>query len=169
MVCKLRAGWLPVPDHVGILILDFHPPELWEKSLWFKALSLWHFIFRACCCLVTKLCLTLLRPYGHYNLPGSLCPWDSPGKNTWVEKDLPEPETEPTAPALTGRFFTTEPPGKRCESLSQPADTPLWEWGFWSWAERCFSLRDLCPGSLPWKPRSSCASDGHMQPFNDHR
>jgi len=26
--------------------------------------------------------------------------------------DLPHPGTEPTSPALEGRFFTTEPPGK---------------------------------------------------------
>ena len=26
--------------------------------------------------------------------------------------DLPNPEIEPTSPALGGRFFTTEPPGK---------------------------------------------------------
>ena len=26
--------------------------------------------------------------------------------------DLPNPEMEPTSPALVGRFFTTEPPGK---------------------------------------------------------
>ena len=26
--------------------------------------------------------------------------------------DLPDPGIEPTSPALTGRFFTTEPPGK---------------------------------------------------------
>ena len=32
-------------------------------------------------------------------------PFPSPG-------DLPDPETEPMASALAGRFFTTEPPGK---------------------------------------------------------
>ena len=26
--------------------------------------------------------------------------------------DLPDPGIEPESPALTGRFFTTEPPGK---------------------------------------------------------
>ena len=47
-----------------------------------------------------------------------LCPWDFPGKNTGVEchffspGDLPDPDLEPTAPALAGGFFTTEPPGK---------------------------------------------------------
>jgi len=32
-------------------------------------------------------------------------PFPSPG-------DLPDPGIKPTSPALTGRFFTTEPPGK---------------------------------------------------------
>ena len=32
-------------------------------------------------------------------------PFPSPG-------DLPDPGMEPTSPALTGGFFTTEPPGK---------------------------------------------------------
>ena len=45
------------------------------------------------------------------------CPWDSPGKITGEllcppPGDLPNPETEPTSPALAGGFFTTEPPGK---------------------------------------------------------
>ena len=36
---------------------------------------------------------------------GSGLPFPSPG-------DLPDPGVEPTLPALAGRFFTTEPPGK---------------------------------------------------------
>ena len=32
-------------------------------------------------------------------------PFPSPG-------DLPDPGIEPVSPALTGEFFTTEPPGK---------------------------------------------------------
>ena len=32
-------------------------------------------------------------------------PFPTPG-------DLPKPRIEPTSPTLTGRFFTTEPPGK---------------------------------------------------------
>ena len=34
-------------------------------------------------------------------------PFLSPG-------DLPNPGTEPVSPALAGRFFTSEPPGKPC-------------------------------------------------------
>ena len=46
-----------------------------------------------------------------------LCPWDYPGKNAGVSfpppGDLPNPGIEPRSLmplALTGRFFTTEPP-----------------------------------------------------------
>ena len=30
-------------------------------------------------------------------------------------RDLPDPGIEPMSPALAGRFFTTEPPGKSCK------------------------------------------------------
>ena len=47
-----------------------------------------------------------------------LCPWDFPHKSTGMglpfpsPGDLPDPGFEPGSPALAGRFFTTEPPGK---------------------------------------------------------
>ena len=50
--------------------------------------------------------------------PQVFCPWDSPGKNTGVGSHsllqgiLPDPGIEPRPPALTGRFFIPEPPGK---------------------------------------------------------
>ena len=51
------------------------------------------------------------------------CPWDFPGKE-WVPfpspGDLPDSGTEPvslTSPALAGRYFTAEPPGKCLEGL----------------------------------------------------
>ena len=59
-----------------------------------------------------------LQPHGlqHSRL---LCPRDSPGKNTGLPfpppGDLPDPGIKLTSllsPALAGRFFTTEPPGK---------------------------------------------------------
>ena len=37
-------------------------------------------------------------------------PFPSPG-------DLPNPETEPLSPALAGKFFTSEPPGKLSDLL----------------------------------------------------
>ena len=71
---------------------------------------------RYCCRLVTKSCLTFATPrtvahqaavsmgflrHGYW----SGLPFPSPG-------DLPNPGIEPVCPALTGRFFPTEPPGK---------------------------------------------------------
>jgi len=47
-----------------------------------------------------------------------LCSWDFSGKNTGegfyflLHGDLPDLGIEPMSPALAGRFFTTEPPGK---------------------------------------------------------
>ena len=75
-----------------------------------------HELKRVCCCLVTKSCLA----------HSSLIPWAValPGSSVhgifqsrilgWVlpPKDLPHPRIEPVCPALAGRFFTTEPPGK---------------------------------------------------------
>ena len=34
--------------------------------------------------------------------------------------NIPDPEIEPESPELTGRFLTTEPPGKRQMSLASP-------------------------------------------------
>ena len=65
---------------------------------------------------VTQACPTLCDPMG-CSLPGSSgygilqqeswsgLPFPSPG-------DLPKPGVEPAFPAMAGRFFTTEPPGK---------------------------------------------------------
>ena len=82
--------------------------------------------FRGHCCLVAKLCLTLcsimdyiacqaLLPMGFSRLEyWSGLPLPSPG-------DLPDPVSKlvsPVSPALPGRFFTTEPPGKPLEENS---------------------------------------------------
>ena len=39
--------------------------------------------------------------------------------------DLPDPGLEPTCPALAGRFFTTEPPGKPVAGTSVPDNETL--------------------------------------------
>ena len=44
--------------------------------------------------------------------------------------DLPDPGIEPTSPALAGRFFTTEPPGKPCKRWNSGVKV----------AERCSSF-----------------------------
>ena len=71
-----------------------------------------------CCCLVGKSCPTL-GDLTDCSLPGlgfprqeywSGLPFPSPG-------DPPDPGIETASPALAGRFFTTEPPGKPCISL----------------------------------------------------
>ena len=52
-------------------------------------------------------------------LPGLLCPWHLSRQEKWsglpfpTPGDLPDPGIEPRSPALAGRFFTTEPPGKQ--------------------------------------------------------
>ena len=62
------------------------------------------------CCLVSKSCLTLSWPDGLLSIGyprqkyWSGLPFTFPG-------DLPNPEIEPTSPALAGGFFTTEPLG----------------------------------------------------------
>ena len=69
------------------------------------------------CCLITKLWPTL-RPHGLYSPPGSSVHGIFPRQEYWSELpfpppgDLPKPEIKPTPPALAGRFFTTELPGK---------------------------------------------------------
>ena len=73
--------------------------------------------------LVTKSCRTLYDPMDS-SLPGfsvhgifsrqeywSGWPFPSPG-------DLPNPQIEPTSPALTGGSFTTVPPGKHVQDIT---------------------------------------------------
>ena len=67
--------------------------------------------------LVAQLCLTLCSPMD-YGLPGSSS-MGFPRQEYWsglpfpAPGDLPNPGTKPVSPALIGRFFTTEPPGKQ--------------------------------------------------------
>ena len=70
-----------------------------------------------CCCLVSKLCPVVFQPFGRQ--PARLfCLWDFPSKNPGVDchfflqRNLPNPEIKPPSPALAGRFFTIELPGK---------------------------------------------------------
>ena len=69
-----------------------------------------------CCCLISKSCLTLLRPHGlqpakslSMGFPRqeycSGLPFPSPG-------DLPSPGIKPVTPVSAGRFLTSEPPRK---------------------------------------------------------
>ena len=80
---------------------------------------------RVQCCLVVKSCLTVFWRYG-WQPTRLLYPWSFPGRNTGVRFPfpptgvLPDPGIKPTSPALRGRSFTTEPPGKaRVQYLSR--------------------------------------------------
>ena len=82
--------------------------------------------FRGCGCLVAKSCLTVCSSidYIAWQAPLSMgfsrleywsgLPFPSPG-------DLPDPGSKlasPVSPALAGRYFTIEPPGKPLEENS---------------------------------------------------
>ena len=76
--------------------------------------------------------------------------------------DLPGPGIGPVSPALAGRFFTTEPPGKPPVPYLIPSSSPFWGTGF---------LLGFCPfanaTSSAWKKhRFICTStDIHQQMF----
>ena len=76
-------------------------------------------LFNLCCCLVTKSCPSLLRPY-ELQPARFLCPWDFPGKNTRVgchfllqgifQTQVLDPPLPPPS-CVESRFFTAEPWG----------------------------------------------------------
>ena len=68
------------------------------------------------CCLVTKSCLTLLRPHG-LQTTRFLCPWDSSGKYVGVGclfflQQILQSRDQTHVSCMAGGFFTTEPEGK---------------------------------------------------------
>ena len=70
-----------------------------------------------CCCSVAKSCSTFCDPMDS-NLPGSSLSMEFSWQEYWSEFPfpspgiLPDPGIEPVSPALGGRFFNSEPPGK---------------------------------------------------------
>ena len=73
------------------------------------------------CGLVAESCLTLCDPMD-CSLPSSSVHGISQARVLkWVaisfSRDLPNPGIKPVSPALAGRFFTTEPPGKPGDSI----------------------------------------------------
>ena len=101
-----------------------------QLSYWvpFNWLPSTQYLWSCCCCLVAKLCLTLLWPHELYvacqtpwsigffkQVYWSVVPFLIPG-------DLPSPGIQPASPTLTGRFFTTEPPGEPLSCLHFPAN-----------------------------------------------
>ena len=71
-----------------------------------------------CCCFVAQLCPTLLWSNGCYSFVAHQVPLSMrfPRQEYWSglsfpsPGDLLDPGTEPTSPALAGKFFTAEPP-----------------------------------------------------------
>ena len=81
-------------------------------------------LFTHTCMLSHSVVSDFLQPHG-LQPTRSLCPWDFPGKNTRVgchfllQGIFPTQGLNPylfTSPALAGRFFTAEPPGKRARA-----------------------------------------------------
>ena len=75
------------------------------------------YIYMCCCCLVANSCLSLLGPPWTVACQAPLS-LGFPRKEYWSRFAfpspvyLPDPGMETASPALAGRFFTTEPPGK---------------------------------------------------------
>ena len=113
-----RRGWTGRPEFSGCRKYVFlrtqyvsHVRESCSEVIIFISIRL------TCECSVVS---DLLQPYG-LQPTRLLCPWDFSGKYIGVAqpfpppRDLPHPGIEPkslASPALTGRFFTTVPPGK---------------------------------------------------------
>ena len=73
-------------------------------------------LYFCCCGLVTQSCLTLLRTHG-LQPTWLLCQWDLPGKNPgmgchFLLQGSSSACIKPKSPALAGRIFITDPPGK---------------------------------------------------------
>ena len=118
----LQQAYVPLPPDSRSLpslgrLSGFPQPSL---TYWFQT-----------CFLVTKSCLNLWDSHGLQ--PASLlCPWDFPGKNSGVgchfllQRDLSSPGLEPASPAMTGRFFTAELPGKPASRLEWCKGAKQW-------------------------------------------
>ena len=133
-----------------------------------------------CCCLVPRLCPTLLQPHG-LQPPRLLYRWDFPGKTTGVDchfllqGHLPDSGIEPASPALAGGFFTTEPSGKsRNLGYTQSnyffplnhnnfSHNPLWL------EVLCCSYKFQCPGHTQSQVRISEVGPRHQGFFKFSR
>ena len=90
------------------VVLNWH----WKYQCKLMILSIHIYV---CYCLVTKFCLTHLRPHG-LQLTRLLCPWEFPGKNTGMGCHFLLQIIFLTKSSNPGclhyRFFTPESPGK---------------------------------------------------------
>ena len=93
-----------------------------------------------------------------YSLPG-LCPGDFPGKNTGAGchflllGNLPDPGIELASPTFACSFFTTEPPGQACATI-----TAIWFHNIFVIPGRSpipiCSQSQFPPPLPPWEPLS---------------
>ena len=82
---------------------------------WFSLSWLLYIWYYCCCCWIAKLCPLLWPWILACQAPLSMgFPWQEywSGLPFPPLGDCPSPGVEPMFPSLTGRFFTTEPPGK---------------------------------------------------------
>ena len=92
-------------------------PSFPRKVSVFVPCVLGSFLKSCClCCLVSQSCPTLCNPMNlARQVPLSM---GFPRQEYWTglpfpsSEDLPDPGIKPESPALAGRFFTAEPPGK---------------------------------------------------------
>ena len=95
------------------------------------------------------------------------CPWDFPRKKYWsglpfaFPGDLPLPGIKPAPPALAGRFFTFEPPGKSSGFCSEDSSSSkvgdllegglsrqwTWDWRVWTQSR---ALGSGSPQQIGW-------------------
>ena len=66
-----------------------------------------------------------LSSYGSWALEHGLSNCGAQAESLHGTWDLPRPGIEPASPALAGRFFTTEPPGKLPHTVLSPIYFPL--------------------------------------------
>ena len=129
-------------------LVTWHPQtEDWFTSMWTaqplsSVLGIWLWAFSllisifsrdSCCCLVAKSRLILCDSMDMgwlFAIPWTWDPCHAPlsmgfsKQEYWsglpipFPSDVPHPGIEPASPALAGRFFTTEPPGKTSGTLT---------------------------------------------------
>ena len=108
-----RIPWTEKPGRLQSVRLQ-RIGHNWSTAFQVNSEGTWSYI---CVFSVIQSCSTLCNPLG-LQPTRLLCPWDFPGKNTAMGcpfpslGDLPKPGIKFGSPALAGRFFTTEPPGK---------------------------------------------------------
>ena len=103
-----RGAWRESCSPQGCKESDTTEATLHKESSFFKKLLKTNNL------VIVVQSLNCVRPQG-LQPTRLLCPWDFPGENTGVDCHFPLQRiflTQGPNPALAGRFFTAEPPGK---------------------------------------------------------